>query len=550
MDFNALAKIGRFKEVMMILIKYGFEEVVQRLDLPGADSAEKTGDSDHSLNTFERIRSALEDLGPTFVKLGQIMSLRPDLLPEPLVHELGKLQNDVPPESFKSIGEVIEAGFNKPIEEVFLFFDEIPIAAASLSQVHRGRLRDSGILVSVKVQRPGIRKTIESDLDIIAAVAERLNERSDDLQIYDLPNLVRVTRRQLLREIDFKREARNMRIARTYADPEDGIYIPEVYEDYCTEQILVMEYIQGTNLKDIDTKTLEDPEKLAGRGIRNAIKQILDDGFFHADPHPGNVMISDEKGICLIDWGMVGRLTERDRYELIDLLKAIVEKDSYAMVQALMRLGSAEGSIDEDGLEREVLDILDSFWAVPVKDLNVGQLLMSLLSIMREFQLGLPPDLVVMIKALVTAEGMARTIYPDLNIVMEAEDSVTRLSFKRYKPDVLWKRLRSGVSHFITLQRDIPKRISQIIDKVDKGNLNIRLEHENLGGLRNTLENVTNRLTIGIITAALIVGSSIIITTGIRPHLFGFPALGVIGYMISGLLGLWLVFKIILQRRY
>jgi ubiquinone biosynthesis protein len=264
--------------------------MVQRLDLPVIGTAEKPSAIDRELEIYERVRRALEDLGPTFVKFGQVMSLRPDMLPPPFIHELSKLQDEVRHEDFRAVKELIESGLGRSLKDLFTIFDPEPLAAASLSQVHRGVLRREGKIVAVKVQRPEIRDKIKTDLDIIAGVADRMHRRISEFEIYDLPNLVKSTRRSLLRELDFSREGHNMRIARAHQTQDPDIHIPEVYTDYCTEKILVMEFVQETRLKDLDIENLPEKQDLAKRSLRSVLKQILDDGFFHADPHPGNIV--------------------------------------------------------------------------------------------------------------------------------------------------------------------------------------------------------------------------------------------------------------------
>ena len=550
MDLKTLMSLGRFKDISMILIKYGFDDLAHRLGIPGIELIKKVPRANHKLGTFERIRYALEDLGPTFVKFGQIMSQRPDLLPPSLIEELSKLQDDVASVEFSEIRAEVEKSTGRPLEETFSIFDVEPLAAASISQVHRAVFKKDGQIASIKVQRPGIRSKMEKDLNLLAAVASELHERVEYLKSHDLPKLVTVVRRTLLYELDFRREVRNMKIARTYAGEDSPIHIPYVYEEYCSERLLAMEYIQGARLKGFKTETLKDPESLAKAGLRAAIKQIFEDGFFHADPHPGNIMITQEEGICLIDWGMTGRLSERDRYELIDLLKSVVDKDGEAMVNALLRISIAEAEIDQRSVERKLLDILDSYYAVPIKDMNIGQLLMAITELLRTHHLTLPSDLVIMIKALVSAEGTARHIYSELNIVLEAKAQISKLAAKRYKLESIWRHFRFSLSRFVHLQQELPQRVGQILSKAERGQFTLGFRHENLSGLRNTLGNVTNRLSFAIIIAAMIVGSSMIITTGVGPLLFGFPALGVVGYVISGLLGLWLVFNIIRYRNY
>jgi ubiquinone biosynthesis protein len=232
----------------------------------------------------------------------------------------------------------------------------------------------------------------------------------------------------LIREIDFRIEAQNLRIARSFASETD-VYIPEVYDEYCSEQMLVMEYVQGKKIKDIDPGGEYDAQGLAKQGLNAAIKQILEDGFFNADPHPGNLLITADMKLCIIDWGMVGHLTERDRYELIDLLKAVVDKDSDALVHVLIRLSKFDGGVIETrALERELLYILNTYYAVPIRDVNIGKLLLAIMTLLRNYHLHLPPDLVIMIKALVTAEGTARQVYPELYVVSEAKNYISRLA--------------------------------------------------------------------------------------------------------------------------
>ncbi len=550
MDLRTIARLGRFKDIVFTLIRYGFDDLVQRLDLPGTGVIKRIEKAGRELDTYERIRYALEELGPTFVKFGQIMSLRPDLLPPPLIRELSRLQDEVAPEEFDTIKPALQQSLGQDLTEIFSAFDEKSFASASLSQVHKGVLRELGRSVAVKVQRPGIRRKVELDLDILETLVNRLNERSEDLRVYDLPNLVRIIRRNLLRELDFTREARNMKIARSAMDEEEGIYVPEAYDEYCREQVLVMEYLEGTKLKDLEALPRDDAEILAKQGLNAAIKQILEDGFFHADPHPGNLLVEDGRRLCLLDWGMVGRLSVRDRYELMDLIKSVVEKDSEGLVDSLLLLTKGEYGIDRRGMERDLLEILDTYFAVPIKDMNLGHLLLDITTLLRSYRLRLPVDLMIMIKALITAEGTARQIYPDLNVISEAESSIERLAAERFWPGRLWHNLRGSIRHFLALQRQFPLRAYQIMDKLDRGELAIRFEHENLEGLRKTLEHIFNRLTFGIIIGAMIIGSTMIITTGVGPLLFGFPALGLVGYMISGLLGLWLVFNIIRTRKY
>jgi len=548
MQLNDIKKLRRFKDIISILAKYGFDEVVDRFDLPGADFLHSIGSVDTSLGLYERIRIVVEELGPTFIKFGQIMSLRPDLLPEELLTELEKLQDNVPAVDSADIISVIEKCLEKSIPEVFSEFDAEPVAAASLSQVHKGILRESGTEVAVKVQRPGVSSDITSDLDILESICTFLDQQFEVLQCYDLPQLVRTVRRTLVEELDFSRELNNTNIARSFAEQTD-VHIPATYEKYSTKKLLVMEFFEGVKFKELLTKSMYDREKIAKQGLQTIVQQILKDGFFHADPHPGNLLVRSDMKLCIIDWGMVGRLTERDRFMLIEMLTAVVDKNSEGLSNIFLQLCHTRGKkAERKSLERDLLTILDSYYALPIKDMNIGGLLRRLLSLLRDHNLQLPTDMVIMIKSLVTAEGTARLVYPELNVVEELKGSVHRLASERYKPEVIWRSLKNSISSFLSLKSELPHQLLHIIEKIEGGELSINFHLDKLEHLVNTLDNASNRLVTGIVTGAIIMGSSMIITTGVGPFIFGLPALGVIGYLLSVVLGLWLIINTLRKK--
>lgn len=551
MELKAIAHLGRFRDIIAILFKYGLDDVVERLQLPGKIIVEKIRSIDPEMSTWERVRHALEELGPTFIKLGQIMSLRPDVLPLPLILELEKLQDKVAPVSFPKIQKVVEKSFRRPLYEIFSIFEEHPAAAASLAQVHRAILRDSNQPVAVKVQRPDIHSIVQTDIYILETVARRLESRVETVKPYNPVGLVGEFKRSLLRELDFGREARNMRIARSNFEGNRHVYIPQVYEEYSNENVLTMELIRGVRLKNLPPDGLVDRKLLATEGLRATIKQILEDGFFHADPHPGNMLIMDNNVLVLLDWGIVGRLTQETRFDLVDLITSLVDKDSGRAVDILLNFtgGNAE-NVNERRLQRDLLDILDSYESIPLGKLNVGRLMLEINAMLREFRLRVPTDMALMIKALVTMEGAARQLCPELDVIGEAESHLKKLAIERWKPTAIWHKLRRTLYHLSILQEQLPKQIKHIVQKIELGEINVHFLHENLDELRHTLENITNRLTTGIIIAAMIIGSSIVMNTGFSPYLFGYPALGVIGYIASGALGFWMVINIIRSRKF
>jgi len=550
MHLTDIKNLKRFKDIVSILAKYGFGEIVDRLEVPGAEFLHKIGPANSNLGLFERIRIVIEELGPTFVKFGQIMSLRPDLLPEDLLTELEKLQDNVPAVDSADIIPVIEKHLGRPIDEVFSDFHFKAVAAASLSQVHKAILRENGAVVAVKIQRPGIIKDISSDLDILDTICRFLNHQFHELQCYNLPELAGTVRRNLMQELDFKNELNNINIARSYAEQME-VHIPVPYEKYSSKKLLVMDFFDGVKFRNLVPEGQFDKEMIARQGLHIIVKQILEDGFFHADPHPGNLLVSSDMKLCIIDWGMVGRLTEHDRFMLIEMLSAVVDKNSQALVESFLQLCRTRGTkTDRKSLERGLLNLLDSYYALPIKDMDIGGLLSGLLALLRRHNLHLPIDMVVMIKALVTAEGSARLVFPDLSIIEELRGSVHRLALERYRPGVIWRNLRNSFSSFYNLQRELPRQLLQIIEKIEDGELAFKFRLEKLEQLVNTLESASNRLTTGIITGAIIMGSSMIVTTGVGPFIFGLPALGVIGYLLSVVLGLWLVITILRTKKY
>ncbi len=549
MEIKAVAHLGRFTDILTTLLRHGFDEVVERLNPPGKALLDKIHRVDAELTTWMRLRMMIEELGPTFVKIGQVLSLRPDLIPPPLLVELRKLQDSVAPEPFAAIRRVIEQAFASPLEQTFSYFDARPLAGASLSQVHRAVLRQGRVVVAVKVQRPEIRQKITVDLAILEQIAHQLHEHMETLAHYNLPGLVREINKVLRQELDFTREARHMQIVgNTFAD-DPTISIPTVYPAFTTPMVLTMELIRGVRIRELAEDAAVNREILARNGLRLTIKQIFEDGFFHADPHPGNVLIRPGNVFCLLDWGMVGRLTVAVRMQLVDLIAAAIDKDCARLTNMILAIVRPMGEVDRQRLEQELLDLLDTYHSLPLNQVNLGTLLLEIVGVIQEHRLQLPSDLAIMIKALITAEGTARLLYPQLNVVREAEPFIRSLCLARWQPLAIWRGLVHTLRDLVWMQRDLPERLGHIVTHLDEGKLMLRFQHENLGGLRSTLENVSNRVTFGIIIGALIIGSSMIITTGVKPLLFGYPALGMIGYLVSGLLGLWLVFTMIRTRK-
>ena len=552
MDILALSKLGRFREIVTILFKYGFDDIAERLQLPGKLLIGKTRIAvSEEMTTYERVRHTLEELGPTFIKFGQILSLRGDLLPVALIKELEKLQDDVAPVPFDEIVEVLQKALKKPLHEIFSLIDEEPLAAASLAQVHSAVLREENIPVALKIRRPDIVRIVEIDLNILEGAIPYLVEHFEFARTYDFTNLMKELKRSLKRELNFTLEARNMQIISKSLADEKNVIIPEVYEEHTRSSVLTMELVEGTRLKDLEPQNITEREQLAKLGIRLVVKQVLENGFFHADPHPGNFLIVEDKKVCLLDWGVVGILPPEIRYDLVELIAAIVDMEAEKVFDILISLtGANVAQINERLLLRDILEILHLYHSVTIGKLDLGQLLMDLNNMLRTHHIRLPSDLALMFKTMVTAEGTARQLYPELDVIAEIEPFITQLGMERWSISQVWRRFTRQLRLYLKLQSSLPGAIQRILQKVDQGELNIRFRHENLSGLQKSLDNVSNRLSFSIILGAVIIGSSMIITTGVKPLIFGYPAIGLVGYLISAVLGLVVVFNIFRSRKF
>ncbi len=550
MDLNTLRHLGRFKEILVTLGRFGFGEVVERLELPERFIPFAGPREEEAVVFEERVRMLLEALGPTFIKLGQILSLRPDLVPPKLIIALRKLQGEVEPVDFAAIKPVVEECLGRPLSEMYSTFEEKPLASASMGQVHRAVLRKEGQPVAVKILKPGIKEKLRVDLSILENLAETLDGKIEALEMYNLPGIVREIKSMLLRELDFEREARNISIITSNLAGVEGVRIPRVYGEYTGQRVLTMELFEGRVLGKVEPEALQDREALARLGLRVVLKQILEDGFFHADPHPGNLMLLDSGEMGIIDWGMVGRLTRSMRQELINMIHAVEQRDSERIIEVILQITDSEPPARIEMLERDILDVVDSYINLPVGKIQVGVLLLELTALFRDYGITIPSGLATVVKALLSGEGSARLIYPDLDVIAEARPMVVRLAKERFSlPNVL-HALRRTLESAWKLHRQLPSRLDNLVRKAERGEISVRLKHENLTGLRETMETASNRLSLAIILAALFLGSSMIINSKLEPLLFGYPALGVLGYFVSGILGLGLVIIILRRKKF
>jgi ubiquinone biosynthesis protein len=569
---TAVRDLGRLHDIASILIRYGFGDMVRRMGL--ANALERAGRALHWNEAEElahlpppaRVRRALEEMGPTFVKLGQVLATRVDLFEPEWIAEFGKLQDSAPPAPWADVRQQLIEDLGAPPEEVFAAFDPEPLAAASVAQVHRARL-ENGSEVVVKVRRPGIRPIIEADLRWLARLAELAEGESQELRAFRPQEVVRQFAQSLRRELDFSGECRNAeRIAENFsgytdkdepaddtpaeATPEPSaalpiIVIPRVYWQWTGERVCVQEFIAGISgrkLAAVDQAGL-DRKILARRGARAVLKMIVEDGFFHADPHPGNVFYLPDNRIAFIDFGMIGRLSEVRRDQLMRLLLGLVKREPQRVADVMLDW-TGDGAMDEDGLQLEIQTFVQQYHGVALKQLKLGAMLSDLVAILRQHQLALPADLSLLIKAFISLEGMGRELDPDFDMAGEAMPLLEQALRARYTPTALLQRGWRGVSEALSLVAGLPQDLSRLLRAARRGRLEIHIDITHLKRVGNQLDGAANRLVIGIVVAALIIGSSIVMTVPGGPTLLGLPFFGLLGFLGAVFGGVWLLLSI------
>jgi len=547
---SVVRDLPRLHEIASVMIRYGWGDLVRVLGISGA--LERAGRVLHWQSTSEisqleapvRIRRALEELGPTFVKLGQLLSTRVDMFPPNWIAEFEKLHSHVPAVPYEVLHPYLVEALKGPPSEVFAGFDPVPLAAASIAQVYRATLKD-GTRVVVKMRRPGIEDVIRADLRILEHAAKLLESEIPDTRRYDPVQIVSQFRRSLNRELDLAKEARNIdQFARHFAD-DPLVEIPRVYWEFTNDRVNVQEEIVG--MAGVSPEKLResglDPRLLATRGADTVLRMVLEHGYFHADPHPGNVLFLPGSRIGMIDFGMVGMLTHARRNQIVDLLHALTLKDEQGLLQVLIDW-SGESVIDEDRLAYDVTELLQSYDNLQLKDVKIGGLLNDITALMRDNNLLLPADLILLFKTLITLEGLGQQLDPEFHMIDHVTPFVERVIQRRYTPQALFSRGRKSVREALEVVADLPRDLRHLLRDVRRGRIKIDLDLKRLEQFGHQLDSASNRLTMGILTASLVVGSSIIMTVEGGPKLFGLPLFGLLGFLIAFFNSLWILFAI------
>jgi len=542
--------LPRLHEISSVLIRYGWGDVVRVLGL--AKMLERTGKLLHWRTSDEitkldlpvRIRMAMTELGPTFVKLGQVFATRVDVFPASWIEEFEQLHSHVPPVSFEQLRPMLEARYEMPLEALFDSIETEAFAAASIAQVHRARLKD-GTQVVLKIRRPDIVPKVEADLRIIAHIARLIEFEMPELRRYRPIQIVAQLRRSLMHELDLAKEARNLAVfARSFKD-DDTVVIPKIYWEYCGEIVNVQQELVGIPATDMDAASAAgmDLKLLAARGADAVLKMILVHGNYHADPHPGNVIFMPGNRIGILDFGMVGRLTETRRGQITDFLGALIRKDEQALLNVLT-LWSGDAEIDEDKLAYDLTEVIFSYDDLPLREIRIGPLLSDVTAVLRENNLSIPPDLTMLFKALITLEGFGHLLNPDFHIVDHLEPFVHEVMEARYSPSAIYLRFRRNLRELNEMITGLPRDISRLMRKLRRGQMRIDLDLRRLDHFGMQINQAANRLTMGVLTASLVVGSSIIMTVKGGPELFGLPLFGLLGFLVAFFNSLWIIWSI------
>jgi ubiquinone biosynthesis protein len=547
---SVVRDLPRLHEIATVMIRYGWGDLVRMLGISGA--LERAGRILHWHSSSEitqleppvRIRRALEELGPTFIKFGQLLATRVDMFPPRWIDEFEKLHSQVPAVPYDVLHPYLVEALGGEPGELFTEFETRPMAAASIAQVHRAQLKD-GTRVVVKIRRPGIESVIQADLRILEHIARLLESEVPDSRRYDPIQVIAQFRRSLGRELDLAKEARNLQqFARAFAE-DPNVQIPRVYWEFTNDRVNVQEEMIG--LTGVAAGPLHeaglDPQVLAARGADLVLRMVLEHGYFHADPHPGNVIFMAGNRIGMIDFGMVGMLTETRRHQIVDLLHALIRKDERALLDVLMDWGGG-AEIDEERLAYEVTELMMSYDDLQLKDVKMGALLNDVTSLMRDNSLMLPADLTLLFKTLITLEGLGQQLDPHFHMIDHVTPHIEQIIRARFTPQALMRRGRKTLREGLEVLADLPRDLTRLVRDMRRGRMKIDLDLKRLDHFGHQLDEASNRLTMGILTASLVIGSSIIMTVEGGPKLFGLPLFGLLGFLIAFVNSMWIILSI------
>lgn len=558
---HRLERLRRYEHIAAVLIKYGFEEAagalssrlspiksVMRLGRPTVPSHVKK--SAQARSRQQRLRMALEELGPTFIKLGQLLSTRPDLISQDYIKELERLQDQVTPEQFSLIRDEVEKELGSKLQELFASFDPTPIAAGSIAQVHRATTHD-GKSVAVKVRRPKIVQTIRAECEILEDLAGLSKATIFGSDVIDPQQMVKELTEAISKEADLSHERQNqLRFLQNFAD-DPTIHVPQVFEQLCSHGVLTMEYIDGIKPRSREAiiKAGFNPKLIAQRGANFVLRQIFEFGLFHTDPHPGNFFILPKDVLAPIDFGQVAHFSSQDRKLLNEMILSIVDNEAGRMIRAFEHFDMIDEVTDPDKLLRDVEGLLQTYHYLPLKDEPFSKAIIQTFDIIREHHVRLPAQFTLMLKSLMTIESLACALDPEFKIIQYLKPYARRFSLSDMDPKQILRNTRRAMHDASDLAARLPDDVNAILNKFRRGKFAVRVHHEHLENLTKTLDKSSNRISFGLIIAALLIGSSLLVSQqGMVLGLFSLQTFGILGYIIAAVIGIWLVISMIRSR--
>jgi ubiquinone biosynthesis protein len=548
-------KIGRLSEIAQVAVRHGFGYFFERHKLtdllPWTARVEPAPDPAVGSDRGRHLREMLDELGPTFVKFGQLLSTRPDVVPPDIVAELRSLQDDVSPFPFAQVRRVVEEELGLTLEQAFVSFDETPIAAASIGQVHRATL-PNGDEVVVKVQRPNAPRQVESDLALLYQAARLIRERVRALDFIDVNELVDEFARFIRQELDYKLEARHAETFRRDFEGSDDVVVPKVYWDYSGARMLTLQYLEGVQLADLDPAStpLEERRELAYRVTQTWMEMIFRNGFFHADPHPANVLVLTDGRIGLVDFGLVGKLTDDDMARLTALFVDAATENVDALPRRLAELGVRYPKEREEEFATALRELFYRYYGASLAEIDPIQVIREGFALIYSMNLRLPTRFVLLDKAIATLGSVGVELYPDFNVFEVARPYARELMVERFSPARLALLAHRRGRDLFQIANELPYQVHDVLQEIRDGQIEVGFVHKGLDEFMHKLDVVFNRLVVALVVAAGLLGSSVIgILATEGPQIFGIHFLSVLGFMVSGVLGAWLLWGVLRSGR-
>ena len=547
---SAYRRLRRYRQVTFTLVKFGFDDIVDRIGPSSLWARIRKRSAKRDTPTPVRLRMVLAELGPTFVKFGQVLSTRPDILPDKYIAELSKLQDHVPPFPVEEVRRIFREDLRQEPEALFETFDPEPIASGSIAQVHRATLED-GRQVAVKVQRPHIQRIIETDISILEELTGLIERHVPELRFYRPQELVQQFARSIRRELDFILEAQAVeRFRKNFAD-DPTRFIPPVHWDFTTMRILATDFVDGVKVTDVEAIEARglDRKVIAENGARAILREVFEFRLFHADPHPGNFFVLEGNVIATIDFGIVGRIDDATAEHLARIILAVVSRDIDGIFKALREFNILHEDVDQVFMRADVQEFLDRYYGLPLNKIDAEKIIEDMLSVVRRHRVVLPVDLALLGRMLAVSAGVGRMLDPGFDIISEARPFVKSFMAHRMNPRRRIRQLARAWHDYEEVFRSFPSDLEEVVAKLKKGQILVSLHHEGLSRLILEMDRSSNRLAFALIVAALIIGSSLVMQLSHSPTVFGLSALALLGYVAAGILGLWLVIAILRSGR-